>query len=194
MIGVTRRILDSTLTDTSPTHLTHEVLSTLMAEVKAIVNARPLVPVPTDPDMPEILTPSNLLTQKSQSLKAAPGNFSQADLYSRQWRQVQYLANVFWARWRKEYLPMLQPRRMWQHATRNLEKGDLVLLRSKELPRNSWPLARITKTYVTDDGKVRKVDLVTAKDSTKKSYTRPVTKVILLRSEADFEKMKTLVG
>jgi len=75
-----------------------------------------------------------------------------------------------------------------------LEKGDLVLLRSKELPRNSWPLARITKTYVTDDGKVRKVDLVTAKDSTKKSYTRPVTKVILLRSEADFEKMKTLVG
>ena len=194
MIGVTRRILDSTLTDTSPAHLTHEVLSTLMAEVTAIENARPLVPVPTDPDMPEILTPSNLLTQKSQSLKAAPGNFSQADLYSRQWRQVQYLANVFWARWRKEYLPMLQPRRKWQHATRNLEEGDLVLLCSKELPRNSWPLARITKTYVTDDGKVCKVDLVAAKDGTKKSYTRPVTKVILLRSEADFEKMKTLVG
>lgn len=33
-----------------------------------------------------------------------------------------------------------------------------------------------------------------AKDGTTKSYSRPVTEVILLRSEADFEKMKTLVG
>jgi len=95
MIGVTRCMLDSTLADISPAHLMHEVLSTHMAEVTAIVNASPLVPVPTDPDMPEILTPSTLLTQKPQSLKAAPGNFSQADLYSGQWRQVQYLANVF---------------------------------------------------------------------------------------------------
>ena len=180
MIGVVRRILDSILADISPTHLTHEVLSTIIAEVAAIVNARPLVPVPTDPDMPEVLTPNILLTQKSQSLKAAPGNFSQADLYSRQWRQVQYLANVFWARWRKEYLPMLQPRRKWQHETRNLEEGDLVLLCSKELPRNSWPLARITKTYVSEDGKLRKVDLLTAQDGTTKTYARPVTEVILL--------------
>lgn len=139
MIGVARCILDSILADISPACLTHKVLSTLMAEVTAIVNARPLVPVPTDPDMPEVLTPSTLLTQKSQSLKAAPGNFSQTDLYSRQWRQ--YLANVFWAHWRKEYPPMLQPRRKWQHETRNLEEGDVVLLHSKELPRNSWPLA-----------------------------------------------------
>ena len=194
MIGVTRCNLDSILADISPIHLTHKVLSTLMVKVAAILNARPLVPVPTDPDIPEVLTPNILLTQKSQSLKAAHGNFSQADLYSRQWRQVQYLANVFWARWRKEYLPMLQPRRKWQHETRNLEEGDLVLLCSKELPRNSWPLARINKAYISEDGKVRKVDLLTAQDGTTKTYTRPVTEVILLRSEADFETMKTLAG
>ena len=39
-----------------------------MAEVAAIVNARPLTPVPTDPGMPEVLTPATLLTQKHQSL------------------------------------------------------------------------------------------------------------------------------
>ena len=33
-----------------------------MGEVAALVNARPLVPVATDPDMPEILTPATLLT------------------------------------------------------------------------------------------------------------------------------------
>ena len=40
-----------------------QVLSTLMAEVTTIMNARPLVPVPTDPEVPEILTPATLLTQ-----------------------------------------------------------------------------------------------------------------------------------
>jgi len=42
--------------------LTREVPSTLMAEVTAIVNARLLIPVLSDPDLPEILTPATLLT------------------------------------------------------------------------------------------------------------------------------------
>lgn len=95
IIGVTRRILDSILADLGPRRLTHEVLTTLMAEVTAIVNARLLVPVPSDPGMPEILTPATLLTHKSKALKATAGNFSISDLYSKQWRQVQYLANTF---------------------------------------------------------------------------------------------------
>ena len=165
-----------------------------MAEVTAIVNARPLVPVPSDPEIPEILTPAILLTQKSRALKSIPGNFSSTELYSKQWRQVQHLANMFWTRWRKEYLPTLQPRRKWQSETRNLEEGDLVLLHCKESPRNYWPLARITKAYVSAGGKVRKVDLVTAKEGSRKSYTRPVTEVILLKTEKDFERMKTPRG
>ena len=35
-----------------------------MAEVTAIINARPLIAVSTDPDSPFILTPAMLLTQK----------------------------------------------------------------------------------------------------------------------------------
>lgn len=44
MIGIARHILDSMLLQIEHSHLTHEVLITLMAEVTAIVNARPLVP------------------------------------------------------------------------------------------------------------------------------------------------------
>ena len=108
MIGICRIILDSTLADVGPTRLTHEVLCTLMAEVMAIVNNRPLVPVSSDPSMPDVLTPSMVLTQKPSSLKAAPGKFGQKDLCrsNKQWRQVQHLANVFWSRWRKEFLPL----------------------------------------------------------------------------------------
>lgn len=42
MIGITRRILDSVLLNVKT--LTHEVLVTLMAEISAIINARPIVP------------------------------------------------------------------------------------------------------------------------------------------------------
>ena len=165
-------------------HLTHEVLSTLMAEVMAIVNSRPLVPVSTDPTMPEVLTPATLLTQKTSTLKAIPGEFTATDLckHNKQWRHVQHLANVFWSKWRKEFLPTQQPRRKWQEDVRNLEAGDLVLLRCKDVARNEWPLGRVTKAYKSEDGKVRKLDLTTTKDGAKHVYTRPVTEVVLLRN------------
>jgi hypothetical protein len=106
-----------------------------MAEVMAIVNNRPLVPVSNDPTMPNVLTPSMILTQKPSSLKAAPGKFCQTDLCrgNKQWRQVQHLANIFWSRWQKEFLPLLQPQCKWETETRYVGKGDLVLLWSKEL-------------------------------------------------------------
>ncbi|CAB3978369.1 Hypothetical predicted protein [Paramuricea clavata] len=76
-------------------------ITTLMAEIKAIVNNRPLIPVSNDPEAPEIPTSLTLLTQKSTALTATPGQFTSKDLHTAQWRQVQYLANVFWSRWRK---------------------------------------------------------------------------------------------
>ncbi|VDH98411.1 Hypothetical predicted protein [Mytilus galloprovincialis] len=63
MIGLSRRILDCMLIR-EKNRLTHEILVTLMAEVSAIVNSRPLVSVSTDPDNPEVLSPSMLLTHK----------------------------------------------------------------------------------------------------------------------------------
>ena len=44
MIGVARRVLEAMLADVSPKHLTHEVLTTLMAEVSAIAGAHQMEP------------------------------------------------------------------------------------------------------------------------------------------------------
>ena len=151
-------ILEAMPTEVPSKHLTHEVLTTLMAEVSAIVNTRPLVPVSSDPEVPEILTPETLLTQKPQQLKPPTGDFNARDLYSTQWRRVQHLANTFWYRWRKEYLETLQLHRKWPDTTCNLKQDDLVLLCSKDAPRNDWPLARITSAQADHDGKVWKVD------------------------------------
>ncbi|XP_059829817.1 plectin-like [Hypanus sabinus] len=161
------------------TRLAHEVLCTLMAEVTAIINAQSFLPVSSDPENPFILSPSMLLTQKAGA-PPPPGDFSDKDLYTKQWRQVQALANQFWPRWRQKYLPLLQQRQKWTEPRRNLQVGDLVLLRDKQVARNSWPTARITATFPIEDGHVRKIELKTTDQGDVKIYQRPVTEVILL--------------
>ncbi|XP_061923644.1 uncharacterized protein LOC133663290 [Entelurus aequoreus] len=120
MIGLARKILDTMFFQLKTTKLTHEVLVTFMAEVAAIINARPLVPVSSDPCDPFTLTPATLITQKVTPLKAPVGNFTASDLYKHQWRQVQHLSNTFWDRWKKEFLPTLQPRRKWHSSQLNV--------------------------------------------------------------------------
>ncbi|XP_041418746.1 uncharacterized protein LOC121393682 [Xenopus laevis] len=184
MIGVARRILDSMLLQL-PSKLSHEVLITLMAEVTAIVNSRPLTPVSSDPEDPQILTPATLLTQKFASHPVPSGNFDGKDLYKRQWRQVQSLAKVFWDRWRKQYLSTLQVRRKWQSDRPNINAGDLVLLKDQHTKRNEWPMGRVTKTFPDKDGKVRKVEIKIARDGSSTLFFRPVTELILLLQAED---------
>lgn len=90
MIGIARRILDSMLMDLHSRHLTHEVLTTLMAEVCAIVNSRPVAPVCSDPESPVILSPNMSLTQKSGEISTNCVRQDIKDLYKAQWRCVQH--------------------------------------------------------------------------------------------------------
>lgn len=183
MIGVARRILDSMLLQ-HHIRLSHEVLCTLMSEVSAIINARPLVPVSADPDAPFILTPAMLLTQKVGA-PPPPGDFLDTDLHRSQWRQVQALASMFWTRWRHEYLPTLQSRRKWVEDRRNLREGDVVLLKDSQAARNEWPMALVTSTFPSQDGKVRKVEVKTTTQGSQKKFLRPVSEVILLLPKED---------
>ncbi|KAJ8000025.1 hypothetical protein DPEC_G00200530 [Dallia pectoralis] len=182
MIGISRRILDSMFTQVGPSRLTHELLSTLMAEVCAIVNARPLAPISSDPASPFLLTPAMILTQKVCTSHPPTGSFEDPALYRQQWRRVQHLANTFWTRWRREYLVTLQTRCKWQTSKPNIKEGDLVLLKDTQVKRNEWPMALVTKAFSSSDGKVRKLELKVTKGGTARTYFRPITEVVLLMS------------
>lgn len=182
MIGFARRILNSMLMQTNPSCLTHEVLSTLMAEITAIINARPLAPISSDPESPFLLTPATLLTQKMSTYPPPPGTFDSKDLHRQQWRRVQHLANTFWSKWRREYLPTLQSRSKWQDVRPNIEKGDLVLLKDNQAKRNEWPIALVTRTFPDEDEKVRKIELKVTRSGSAKTFLRPVSETILLKS------------
>ena len=163
--------------------LDEEGLTTLFCTVEAIINGRPITKLSNDPKDPLPLTPNHLLLLRSGSV-LPPGVFVKEDLYRRCWRQVQYLADQFWARWVKEYLPSLQQRQKWILPKRNLEEGDLVLILHEKTPRNSWPLGLITHTYPGPDGLVCTVQVKTASGV----FDRPADKMCLL--EANLVKQK----
>ena len=149
-----------------------------MCEIESILNSRPLTTVSNDPYDLEPLTPNHLLLLKPNG-SLPPGVFDKRDSHSRkQWRQVQYSANVFWSRWIKEYLPMLQRRQKWTRPARNLTVNDVVLVHDKGLPRNTWLLGRIVELYPDPSGFVRTVKLQTKQSC----ITRPITKLTLLHA------------
>ena len=180
MIGVARRILDSMLMDARRKPLTHEVLCTLMAEVCAIVNSRPISPVSHDPDSPLILSPAMLLTQKGGECQPLPDFIDNKDTYNKLWKQVQVLANIFWKRWSQEYLSLLQSRPKWTDEVENLEPDSLVLLKDST-PRCDWPIGLVTRTFPSEsDNLVRSVEVKTVVDGDPRLYVRPITDLIPL--------------
>ena len=82
-----------------------------MPEAEANVNSLTLtVENLADPDALPI-TPNQLLTMKSKVVLPPPGVFQKEDLYCRKrWKAVQYLADQFWQRWKREFLTNQQSR------------------------------------------------------------------------------------
>ena len=156
--------------------LTDEALQTFLCIVENVINNRPLTVVSDDPNDLEPLTPNHILQLRSGPT-LPPGKFVRQDLYCRRrWRQVQYLADIFWLRWLKEYLPTLQLRSKWLQKQDNVAEDSVVLVIDDNLPRNCWLLGRVIKTMPGSDGLVRSVEIKTRNGV----LIRPVHKVCLL--------------
>lgn len=180
LIGVALRILEGILLRSDTNHLTHKLLTTLMAEVMAILNARPLTPVSTDPDNPTILIPAIILIQKMTAVTAPPGDFDRKDLHQNQWKQVQCLAESFWKRWRQEYLVTLQKRHKWTDDKPSIQVDDVVLMKDSQAQRNDWPIGLVVKALPSKDNKVCKVEVKVVRQGITKTYIRPISELVFL--------------
>ena len=195
-IRTVRSVLAALLAE-SGRQLDDESFRTLLKEIQAVVNSRPLaLNDMSSVDSPEPLTPNHLLTMKSKVLMSPPGIFQREDIYlRRRWRRVQHLTNAFWERWRKEFLSTLQLRKKWITPKRNMAVNDVVLMKDENAPRNVWRLARVKEVFPSKDGLVRKVKLAMAARSLDKNgkrieevqfLDRPVHKLVLIQ-EGDRE-------
>ena len=178
MIGLVRRVLAAILPRT--VRLTDEILSTVFCEAECIVNGRPLTKLTDDPNDPVPLTPNHLLMMRSGP-RIPPGVFNRGDMLRRRWRHCQYLADQFWRKWLKLYLPELQKRQKWTSANNNISVGDLVLVCDELTPRNLWPLAVVREIRDGRDGLVRSIKVKTRANE----LVRPITKVVLLEGATD---------
>nr|XP_021336928.1 uncharacterized protein LOC103910029 [Danio rerio]XP_021336929.1 uncharacterized protein LOC103910029 [Danio rerio] len=190
-IRTIRSVLNATFA-LYPGKLDDSCLRAFLYEAMAIVNSRPLtVDCLNDPQSLRPITPNNLLTLKPVTALPPPGKFLEEDVYARKrWRHVQYLAEQFWSRWRKEYLANIVTRQKWNMPKRNLQINDIVLVKEENLPRNEWKLGRIQETISSGDGLIRKAKVLLGdckldakgKRTTKQSIIeRPVQKLVLLK-------------
>ncbi len=175
MIRTVRKVLYSLLKQQANSSLNDESLHTIFCEVEAVLNNRPITTERDGPNDLSTLTPNHLLLLR-QGDSMPPGVFDRSDNYARRrWRQIQYLSDVFWKRWVKEYLPLLQERQKWTHKQVNVQIDDLVLV-VDNTPRNSWALARVLEVFPDKKGLVRTVKVKTASTE----LIRPISKLCMI--------------
>ncbi|KAL0153126.1 hypothetical protein M9458_051582, partial [Cirrhinus mrigala] len=159
-IRTVKSVMSSVLAQ-SAGRLNDASLRTFFYEAMSIVNNRPLtVDGLSDLIGLEPLTPNHLLAMKSSVPLPPPGTFVREDLYAKKrWRRVQYLCEQFWGRWRIEYLGNISLRQRWHTPRRNVQVGDVVIVKEGEALRNEWRMARVLKVCKDDDGLVRKATI-----------------------------------
>ena len=171
-IRTVRKVLSSVLNQQT---LTDDTLLTLFCEIETIVNNRPITTVSSDVTDSLPLSPNMLITMKGGPNML--GEFTKSDCYTAsRWRRVQYLSDIFWTRWTREYLTDLQRRQKWVKVKRNVSVGDVVLIKDENLPRNRWPLGLVTETPASEDGLIRKATLRCGGQN----LIRPISKLIML--------------
>ncbi|XP_029165864.1 uncharacterized protein LOC114936737 [Nylanderia fulva] len=88
--------------------LTYEELSTLLCQIEACLNSRPVCPLSSDASDLVALTPGHFLVGEALcTLPEAP----EIDRHSAsRWRLILVIKESFWRRWHSEYLHQLQQR------------------------------------------------------------------------------------
>ncbi|XP_050303785.1 uncharacterized protein LOC126741423 [Anthonomus grandis grandis] len=161
--------------------LTYEEMYTVLVQIEACLNSRPLTPISTDPNDFQPLTPSHFLIGDSlASLPEENITDLQMTRLSR-YQHMQQLYQQFWVRWSRDYLCQLQTRSKWKTDQDNsLKVGALVVLMDDNWPPLKWTMARIVDIHKGADNIVRVVSVRLPNGTVSK---RAINKVCLLPIE-----------
>ncbi|CAL8137208.1 unnamed protein product [Orchesella dallaii] len=152
--------------------LTFEEFATILCQVEACLNSRPLCAI-SDPEDVEVLTPGHFLT--GQALTAIPHPDVSSIKTNRlsRWQYTQQVLQHFWKQWRMEYLSSLQQRFKWKRKCENIKVGDIVIIHEDNVPPMKWKLAKVIEVHGGADDRVRVVSVKTSSGI----YKRPIVKL-----------------
>ncbi|XP_076302002.1 uncharacterized protein LOC143220171 [Lasioglossum baleicum] len=158
------------------TKLTFEEMTTLLAQVEACLNSRPLAALSDDPADLTALTPGHFLVGSALQALPEPSLLDEGTNRLTRWQLISKMRDQFWARWKREYLHALTSRTKWRQTKENISPGRLCIIVGEQTPPSRWLLARVTEAHPGTDGKVRVVKVATAISE----FTRPIHKLVVL--------------
>ena len=151
---------------------TYKELSTLLSEVEACLNSRPLCSLSNDPHRPFLSTGHFLIGQPLTQLPSIDYTSMKLNRLQK-WQSLQQQLQNFWKQWSADYLHELQTRQQWHQSSPNVQVGDAVILRELNTAPLHWPTAIITEVHPGPDRRVRVVTVKTARGT----FKRPITKI-----------------
>ncbi|XP_073966911.1 uncharacterized protein [Choristoneura fumiferana] len=156
--------------------LSYEHFNTLLIEIEAILNSRPISPLSEDASDEQCLTPAHFIIGDRLTSFPEVDVSNIPDNRLKIYQLITKLKQNFWKRWRTDYLNSLQMRYKWHSSKPNINLNSLVLLKEDKAPPLSWPMGRVTQLFHGKDSNVRAVS-IKIKDSV---YVRPITKIVPL--------------
>ena len=177
LIGLTKTAVKKVL---GRSYVDFQTLSTVVTEIEAVINDRPLTYVSSGEVDLEPLTPSHLLYGRrvtqlpySEDLELPVQSGLTKETLSRRARHLRTLINNFRERWRLDYLTALREHhRSFGNNQQTIKAGDVVQIHD-ESPRTRWKLAIVEDLITGNDGRVRAAKIRTASGFT----NRPIVKL-----------------
>lgn len=155
--------------------LTYEELLTLLIQIEAILNSRPICAQSAETLDP--LTPFHFIlgqvpTQIPTDMQIAETETSRLS----HWQQIERMRQHFWKRFHSEYLTSLHQRNKWIEQRKNIKLNDIVVIRDENIPPASWKMAKVIAVHPGNDNIVRVVTLKTHNGTMR----RPIHKLCIL--------------
>lgn len=169
--------------------LTFEEFTTLLSQIEACLNSRPLAPLSDHIDDYTFLSPGHFLIGSAITTAPAPTMLDLNENRLSRWQLVRQMLESLWRRWSAEYINTLQQRSKWRVAKDEIRPGCLVLIRNELAPPCKWELGRVTDCYPGDDNLIRVVKIKTAKSE----FKRPISKICILPVEAPSDSTSAFI-
>uniref|UniRef100_A0A915CS40 CCHC-type domain-containing protein n=1 Tax=Ditylenchus dipsaci TaxID=166011 RepID=A0A915CS40_9BILA len=167
-------------------------VKTILVQVEAIINSRPITFLSHDQTFPQPLSPSDFLmplkggvppTELADS-EYTPQKSTRETLLELWEKQLQAL-NSFWCQWSADYLLSLKERYQKITQSRPVPKvGEVVLVWQEKMPRGLWRYAVITALLKNSDQAVSNAEIRFANGRTSR---RSIGHLFPLETSEEFE-------
>ncbi|XP_037295306.1 uncharacterized protein LOC119189510 [Manduca sexta] len=153
-------------------NLTYEELNTVLVQIEAVLNSRPLTAISSDPNDLQPLSSGHFLIGRPLTAIPASNFKNSCTSYLNRFQRIEQLRQHFWTRWSKEYISELQERVKWRLNHSSLKVDSLVILKEEHLPPLKWKLGRVVAVYPGSDGITKVADIKTLSGVVRRSCSK----------------------